>query len=316
MAKISVIGAGAVGATTAYSLSKESFINEVTIVDIDKGRAEGNALDIMHGVALMQPMYVKYGTYEDTAGSDIVIITVGVPEKVGESRLIPLKKNIGILEEIVPKIIDYSPDCCILVVSNPVDILSYFTHKISGLPKERVIGLGTSLDTSRLQYLLGRDLSVAPECVDTMIVGEHGDSQVVLWSKTKVAGVSIDAYANLIDLKLPANYEESIESEVKQTAFDVWEMKGPNCYCVAETINRVVRAIVRNEKTILPVSNLYKTKGGEELYTSLPSLISSKGVDKQLQIPLEDEENKRFKDSCNLLLKLISQINQGGEKSC
>ncbi|CAM3717931.1 L-lactate dehydrogenase [Erysipelothrix urinaevulpis] len=313
MSKISIIGAGAVGAATAFALSQESWINEITLIDINEQKAKGEALDIMHGIPLSHSINVSSGDYSQSNDSDVVIITVGVPEVVGESRLIPLQKNTAILESIIPQILAYSPNTTLLVVSNPVDLLTYITYQVSGLPKERVIGLGTMLDTSRLRYLLSRDFKVSAENISSQVVGEHGDSQVVLWSKTSIAGLSIQDYAKLNNIQLASDYFTNLEDEVRQTAFDVWEMKGPNAYCVATAISKVTKAIIRNENLILPVSSLTKTDDGEDIYISLPTLINRSGAQTHLNIPMNNDESKKLNHSKTMLKELANQIKFGGQ---
>ncbi len=315
MSKISIIGAGAVGAASAFALSQESWVNELVLIDINQEKAKGEALDIMHGMPLTQNIKVKSGDYPESKDSDIVVITVGVPEVVGESRLIPLQKNTEILESIIPQILKYSPDTILLVVSNPVDLLTYVSYNVANIPNERVIGLGTMLDTSRLRYLLSRDFNVSADNIQSFVVGEHGDSQVILWSKTKIAGLSIEEYAEINNIKLSEDYFTKLEDEVRQTAFDVWEMKGPNAYCVALAIADVARAIIRDEDLILPVSSLTTLEGSdEELYISLPSVINAKGNTKTIHMPMNEQEKEKFESSKTLLKELANQIKYSGDK--
>lgn len=309
MRKITIVGAGAVGATAAYSITKSGLADEVVIVDIAEDKAWGNAWDIFHGVPLMKPVNVKSGNYEDAKDSDITIITVGVPEVVGESRLVPLQKNAQILKSIVPQIVKNSPDGKILVVSNPVDILTYMTYKISGLEKNRVFGLGTVLDTSRFKCLLGERFGIDGRAVNGFMIGEHGDSQVAAWSLTKIAGVSVDDYAKVVGEELEENFHKNLEEAVKQSAFDVWEKKGPNCFCVADAITTVVEAILRNENTILPVSSLLEGEYGlEDVCLSIPTIVNENGIARKLEVEITEEEKAGLQKSGNMLKELISQI--------
>ena len=207
MSKISIIGAGAVGAASAFALSQEPWVNELVLIDINEKKAQGEALDIMHGMPLSQTVDVISGQYEDSKDSDIVVITVGVPEVVGESRLIPLQKNTEILEGIIPQILKYSPDTILLLVSNPVDLLSYVSYRVASIDHSRVIALGTMLDTSvYVTYYL-----VILKCqliISKFCRREHGDSQVVLWSKTTIAGLPIEEYAAINNIQLSDNYFE------------------------------------------------------------------------------------------------------------
>lgn len=310
MSKITIIGAGAVGATTAYSLSTHAIADEIVIVDINTNKSTGNALDIAHGVPLSKPVKIYSGNYEDAANSDLIIITVGVPEVVGESRLVPLQKNTEILKNVIPQALRYSPNAYILMVTNPVDILTYVAYKVSNLPKARVLGLGTVLDSSRFKYLLSKEFNLDGRSINGYMIGEHGDSQVAAWSKTKIAGCSIEEYCKVTNHELSSNFKEEIEAEVKKTAFDVWEMKGPNCYCVADAVRTVSEAILRNERTILPVSSILNGEYGiHGVSLSLPSIVSRNGVEKVLAVNLDEKELKGFKSSASLMKSLLEQLN-------
>lgn len=310
MSKITIIGAGAVGATTAYSLSTHAIADEIVIVDINTNKSTGNALDIAHGVPLSKPVKIYSGNYEEAANSDLIIITVGVPEVVGESRLVPLQKNTEILKNVIPQALRYSPNAYILMVTNPVDILTYVAYKVSNLPKARVLGLGTVLDSSRFKYLLSKEFNLDGRSINGYMIGEHGDSQVAAWSKTKIAGCSIEEYCKVTNHELSSNFKEEIEAEVKKTAFDVWEMKGPNCYCVADAVRTVSEAILRNERTILPVSSILNGEYGiHGVSLSLPSIVSRNGVEKVLAVNLDEKELKGFKSSASLMKSLLEQLN-------
>ncbi len=314
MSKISIVGVGAVGAASAFTLSQEAWVNELVLIDINQEKAQGEALDIMHGMPLSQNIEVISGDYADSKDSDIVVITVGVPEVVGESRLIPLQKNTEILEGIIPEILHYSPDAILVLVTNPVDLLTYVSYRVAGIESGRVIGLGTMLDTSRLRYLLARDFNVSADNVQAFVVGEHGDSQVVLWSKTTIAGLSVEEYAAINKIPLAEDYFQAIEEEVRKTAFDVWEMKGPNAYCVALAIADVSKAIIRDENRILPVSSYSQLENThEDIYISLPSVINREGIVKTLDMPMNTLEKERFESSKKLLKELADQIQYRGE---
>lgn len=309
MRKVTIIGAGAVGSTTAYALAKSSLVDEIVIIDLNQDRSWGIAWDIKHGIPLTNPVNIKSGSYEDSKNSDITIITLGVPEVVGESRLVPLKKNAEILKEIVPKIVENSPNGKILVVSNPVDILTFLTYKYSGLDKSSIIGLGTVLDTSRFKCLLSEIFNISGNSISGFVLGEHGDSQVSAWSLTQIAGVNVEEYAKITSTKLSNNYKIEIENAVKQSAFDVWEKKGPNCYCVADSILEVVQAILRNENKILTVSSLMTGEYGlNDVCISIPTIINENGVIKTLEVSLENDEKEKLIKSGNMLKELINQL--------
>ena len=196
------------------------------------------------------------------------------------------------------------------MVTNPVDILTYVAYKVSNLPKARVLGLGTVLDSSRFKYLLGKEFNLDGRSINGYMIGEHGDSQVAAWSKTKIAGCSIEEYCKVTNHELSSNFKEEIEAEVKKTAFDVWEMKGPNCYCVADAVRTVSEAILRNERTILPVSSILNGEYGiHGVSLSLPSIVSRNGVEKVLAVNLDEKELKGFKSSASLMKSLLEQLN-------
>ncbi|AQP53007.1 lactate dehydrogenase [Vagococcus penaei] len=302
--KVSIIGAGAVGATTAFSLAKSALVQDLVIVDLDERKAKGIALDILHGLSLSHNLNITAGDYSDTANSDVIIVTIGVPEKVGESRLIPLQKNADILKTIIPQITEASPNGILLLVSNPVDILAYFAQQISGWNPERVIGLGTTLDSARLNYLLARDWNLAQTDVNGLVIGEHGDSQVVAWSQTAIKGTQFDDFIQANGFDLPENYHAELAQEVKDTAFDVWEMKGPNCYCVALAIEKVVKAIALNENVILPISQPFL----EDVYISLPHIINRNGVVRPVNLSYTQAEQEKLELSYKNLSDTAAQI--------
>ncbi|UNB46336.1 lactate/malate family dehydrogenase [Staphylococcus coagulans] len=308
MNKVSIIGAGAVGATTAYLLSHTEWIDEVVLVDLDKNRAIGQALDMMHGVGVSTSRKVTAGGYAETKDSDIVVITIGVPEKVGESRLVPMQKNADILKDIVPQIVNYSPKTKIITVSNPVDILAYMTYQVATIPAANVIGLGTLLDTSRLKYILSDYFNISPQSITASVIGEHGDAQVVLWSQTRIGGLSVQDFAQSQGMTLPHDFTDVIAQRVKETAFDVWQMKGPNCFCVADAIKCLIDALCHSERRILPVSHLYQTQTGKEVYISLPSIVSRQGVEQRLPQLLNEKEHAQLYASCDVMRSYIDQL--------
>ncbi|MGM9911985.1 L-lactate dehydrogenase [Floccifex sp.] len=309
MRKVTIVGAGAVGSTAAFALSESGLVDEIVIVDINDDRAWGNAWDIAHGVPLIQPVKVRNGSYADSKDSDVVVITVGVPEVTGESRLVPLRKNAAILNSIVPQIVENSPNGKILVVSNPVDILTYLTYKISKLPKNQVFGLGTVLDSSRFRCMLSNDFGIDGRSVHGFMLGEHGDSQVAAWSLTNIAGVSVEEYAEVVGKELPEGYHDLVENNVKQSAFDVWEKKGPNCYCVADAIKSVVCAILRNEHAILPVSSFLEGEYGlDNVCLSVPAIVAESGVVRTLEVEIAQDEKEKLLKSGNMLKSLIAEL--------
>lgn len=305
--KISVIGAGFVGATTTYALMLGGLCEELVIVDINKDKAIGEAMDISHGAAFVKPVKVISGDYRDTENSDIVIITAGAAQKPGETRLDLVNKNIGIFKELIPEIVRYSPDAILLVVSNPVDILSYVTYKLSGFPKERVIGSGTVLDTSRFRTLLAEYLDVDARSIHGYIIGEHGDSEIAAWSLTNIAGVNLEDYVRITQKeKGDLSFMEFIPLSVKHAAYEMINTKGYTNYAIALAVRRIVEAITGDEKGILTVSSLLEGEYGlHDLYIGIPSIVSKEGVRKVIEVPLTPKEREDFLQSAKTMKEII-----------
>ena len=249
--KISIIGAGFVGSTTAFALMNSALASEIVIVDINKDKAEGEAMDLAHGESFVRPINITSGEYADTKDSDIVIITAGVGQKPGQTRLDCVSKNLKIFKSIVPEIVRFSPNSILLVVSNPVDILTYITYKLSGFPSNRVIGSGTVLDTSRFKYLLSKHFEVDSRNIHTYIMGEHGDSEIATWSLTSIAGMNVDEFCEVCTEKCGGAMKLNIFKEVKEAAYSIIKKKGATYYAVALAIRRIVEAILINENSIL-----------------------------------------------------------------
>jgi L-lactate dehydrogenase len=306
--KISVIGgAGSVGATTAYALTLSGFVKELVLVDIAKDKTEGEALDLNHGAAFISPMHIRSGDYEDTKDSKIVIITAGIPQRPGQTRMELVQTNIEVFKSIIPEVVKYSPDAILLVVSNPVDILSYVTYELSGFPKERVIGSGTVLDTSRFQYEIGKNFGIDPRDVHTYILGEHGDTSFPAWSLTNIGGIQIDKYAKLMDVKYDDEFKHSSYENVKNAAYEVINKKGATYYAIALTITHIVGSILKDKKCILPISTLINDYYNiDDVYMGIPSILGRNGVEKVLKVPLNDEEVKDLHKSANALKTVLN----------
>ena len=241
--KIVVVGAGFVGSTTAYTIMLDGFFREIVLIDVNKDKADGDALDMAHGTSFLKPVSVYSGDWKDCAGADIVVITAGVNQKVGETRIDLLKRNTEIFKSIVENVMKYAPtDVILLTVTNPVDILTYVTYKLSGLPKQQIIGSGTVLDTSRLKYLISKHTGIDARYCHTYIIGEHGDSEVAAWSITNIAGMSMKSffehYGKCTDEDLQAMY-----SEVKNSAYEIIQKKGATYYAIATAVARIVECI-------------------------------------------------------------------------
>src|SRR6056297_2307891 len=244
--KIAVIGAGGVGATTAYALMVQGVGSEIVLIDLNKDKAEGEAMDLRHGASFVNPVDIYAGDYEDLADAKLIIITAGAAQKPGETRLDLIKKNTGIFKNIVSSITEYNQDGIILVVTNPVDILTYLTYKLSGFPANRVIGSGTVLDSSRFRSLLSKNCGVAASNVHGYIIGEHGDSEVPVWSLTNIAGTKLDNYCPICTEDCSNNNRQKIADKVRNAAYEIIERKGATYYAIALAVTRIARSILRN----------------------------------------------------------------------
>jgi len=306
--KISIIGTGFVGSTTAYTLMLGGLVSELVLVDKNKQKAEGEAMDLSHGVPFISPVKVIAGDYSDCSGSSIVIIAAGANQKPGETRLDLVKRNTEVFKSIIPELVKYCAESILLVVTNPVDILTYVTYKISGFKKERVIGSGTVLDTARFKYLLGDQLGIDARNVHTYVLGEHGDSEVATWSITSIAGMSLESYCE--NCKTCDSKEiKEIFDDVRNAAYYVIEKKGATYYAVALTVRRIVEAILRDENSILTVSSLIENMYGlNDICLSLPSIVNSKGVRKILPLNLCEEEILALVESGKSLKKVLNEI--------
>ncbi len=307
--KISIIGAGFVGSTIAYTLMLSGLASDIVIIDIDKEKAYGEKLDLSHGASFVKPVEIYTGEYSETKDSDIIIITAGAAQKPGETRLDLVNKNFEIFKGIVPNVVKYSPQSILLVVSNPVDILTYITYKLANFPKERVIGSGTVLDTSRLKYLISKNLNIDARNIHTYIMGEHGDSEIGAWSLTTVAGMSIEDYCNDICKKCKGIGKYELIESVRKAAYEVIEKKGATYYAISLAVKRIVETIIRDEKSILTVSFLLEGQYGlKDLYMGNPSIVGSKGVIKSLEVPLNEDELLKLRESGNALKEYLDRI--------
>lgn len=292
--KAVIVGAGQVGATTAYTLLISGLLSELVLIDVNRDKALGEAMDIAHGMPLCPPADVRLGDYPDCKDADIVILTAGLNQKPGETRRDLLQKNLGVFRSIVPQVVKYAPNAILLVVTNPVDALTYETLRLSGFPPERVIGSGTVLDTSRLKYLLGRHTGVDPRNIHAFVLGEHGDSEFAAWSVTRIAGMQLEEYCRTCGSctsGLTEEAEAEFEAEVRRAAYTIIDLKGATYYAVALAVRRIVEAILRDEHSILTVSSLLTGQFGlNDVCLSLPSIVSAHGVERILPLPLSETE--------------------------
>lgn len=307
--KVAVIGCGFVGSASAFSLMESGLFSEMVLIDADKNKAEGEALDISHGLPYAKPMQIYSGEYKDLSDAYIIIITAGANQKPGETRLDLVKKNVSIFKSIVSEIVKYNKEAILLVVANPVDILTYVTLKLSGYPENRVIGSGTVLDTARLKYLLSQHLDVDIRNVHSFIIGEHGDSEIVTWSFTNISGVPLDKYC---EHKGHYNHKEAMDriaNEVKNSAYEIIEKKKATYYGIAMSVRRICEVIVRNERTILPVSSIqHDNYGLGDVVLSMPRIVGSDGLSSFAPIILDEEELKGIQKSAKVLKETIATL--------
>lgn len=298
--RIVVIGTGAVGSTTAYTLLLRERMDELVLIDAHQEKAEGDALDMNHGQPFLGQVKVWAGTYEDCRDADIIIITAGAAQKPGESRIDLLKRNVAIFESITTQVLQHNTDGILLIASNPVDIMSYFTWKKSGWPVERVIGSGTLLDSARFRYLIGDKLKIDPRSVHAHIVGEHGDSEVPLWSLANIAGTEVH---------LSDEDRQEIFTNTRDAAYQIIEAKGATYYAIALALDRICTAILRNEASVLNVSTLLNDYHGiDDVYMGVPCIVDRTGVREVLPLHINYQEKQLLHKSADKLKGLIESI--------
>lgn len=307
--KITVVGAGFVGSTTAYTLMLGGFVPELVLIDTNTEKAEGEVMDLNHGMPFVRPVRIYRGEYSDCAGSDIVIITAGANQKPGETRMDLVQKNTAIFRSIISEIVKYNKNCILLVVTNPVDILTYVTCKLSGFPENKVIGSGTVLDTSRFKYLLGNHVGIDPRNIHAYIIGEHGDTEVATWSTANIAGIQMDKYCEECGRCEGQLSRHKIYNDVKNSAYEIIKKKGATYYAVALAVRRIVEAIVRDENSILTVSSMIQGNYGlNDICLSLPTVVNRNGIGRIIDIPLDEAEEAYLSASGNSLKKITSTL--------
>lgn len=307
--KISVIGAGNVGSAVAFHLMISKIASDIVLYDIDNKKALGEALDIYQGTSLLAPVNVYAGTLEDTKNSDIVVITAGANQKVGETRLDLVNKNIQIYQTLIKDIVKYNPNAILLVVSNPVDILTYITYKISEFPKSRVIGSGTVLDTSRFKAALARRFNLDSRNIHGYVIGEHGDSEIAVYSNLHIGGITIDEFLKLKHIE-DINFKEDIASEVKNAAYEIISRKGYTNYAVAVAVTKICTAILRDERSIMTVSSFLDGQYGvSDVYLSTPTIVGREGIIEILELTLSHQEQMRFRKSADVIKNIIKESN-------
>ena len=307
--KAAIIGCGFVGAASAFCLMQSGLFSELVLLDADRDKAEGEALDVAHGIPFASPMKIYAGDYDDLTNAAIIIVTAGANQKPGETRLDLVQKNVGIFRSIIPEIAKRDYQGILLIVSNPVDILTYAAIKLSGMPEHRVIGSGTVLDTARFKYQLGEHLSIDPRSIHAFIIGEHGDSEIAAWSSANVSGIPIHDICEMRGFYDHEDAMREIAETVKNGAYEIIAKKKATYYGIAMSVRRICEAIVRNEKSILPLSvMLHGQYGLENVVLSMPAIVGSEGVETTVPIELNREEQEKLKHSAQALGRIAGQL--------
>ena len=308
--KIAIIGCGFVGSACAFALMQSGLFSEMVLIDSNEERAEGEALDISHGLPFSKPMQIYSGTYDDITDAGIIAITAGAGQKPGESRLELVHKNVEIFKSIIPEISKRNYKGILLIVSNPVDIMTYTALKLSGLPSNQVFGSGTVLDTARLKYLLGEHLGVDARSVHAFILGEHGDSEIAAFSSANVSGIELKEFCDFA-CKTDKHEEamKEIAEDVKLSAYEIIKKKGATYYGIAMSVRRICEAIILDQKSILPISCLQNGKNGiENVVLSMPMIVGKHGAERSVEISLSEEERQAIKSSADILKGIIKTL--------
>lgn len=305
--KIVVIGAGNVGQAIAYTLMVRVQANDIVLIDMNEDRAQGAALDVGHGTSFFKQVWVRKGGYEECADAKLIIITAGIARKPGQTRLDLAKTNVSIVQSITRSIMEYAQNPLILVVSNPADITTMAVQKESGLAPERVIGSGTSLDTARFRYLLSKKLRVNVEDVNAYVVGEHGDSQVPVFSSANIGGFPLDDFASQIGVTLD---KKELEERTKNGGAEVIALKGATFYGVAMAVSNIVETIMRDDSAIIPVAHILDESFGDwaGVAASVPCRIGWDGINQPLHISMNEEETAKMNESVKMLKEFAAQV--------
>ena len=303
--KIGIVGCGFVGSSGAFAIALEGSANALILVDVNADLARAHAEDILHATPFSRPLRVAAGDYPMLEGADLVVLACGVGQKPGETRLKLLERNDWVFEDVVPRVLEHAPDTILLIVTNPVDIMTQVVMKISGLTSQRVIGSGTILDTARFRTLLAEHLNIAPHSVHAYVLGEHGDSEVLAWSSGKVGGVNVDEFAAQIGRPLTEKDKERIDDSVRYAAYRIIEGKGATCYGIGAGIARIARAIRDDEGAVLTLSN---SEGFGGVSLSLPRVLNSRGIETTIEPMLSTAEGDALKKSVEILEAAAAEL--------
>jgi len=304
-----IVGAGQVGMSSAYSMLIQNVFDEMLVVDVDRKKAEGEVMDLNHGLPFVEPTDIRAGSWEDADNPDIVILTAGSKQKPGETRLDLLQRNTKIFKSIVPEAVKHCPNAIFLVVTNPVDIMTYVTLKISSLPSHRVLGSGTVLDTARFRFLLAEKLDIDPRSLHAYIIGEHGDSEVPVWSKVNIAGMNLcDGDSGDLPEAEKKRLKPVFES-VKTAAYEIIDRKGATYYAIGLGVTQIAKAILRDQHRVFTVSHLIEGLHEiDDVCLSLPAVVSRQGVTRVLNLALSETEKKQLQNSAKVMRENIDKL--------
>ena len=314
--RIEIIGAGAVGATTAYALLMRGVVREIVLVDLNRQRAQAEADDLLHAAPFAHAVDVRPGDYSDLEGCRIVIITAGVAQRPGETRLQLLERNAGVFRSIVPDVLRFAPDAVLIVATNPVDVMTHLTAHYAaefGVPSQRVIGSGTTLDTARFRALLGRHIGVDPQHVHAYVLGEHGNSEVLAWSGVGIGGIPLGEFCVSPGSEVTDEVKRSIDDQVRNAAYRIIEGKGATYYGIGSALARIVDVILRDQRAILTVCTpVAEIAGVADVTVALPNLVGGSGVLSQCLLALDDHEYQALRASAQTVRDAIASLDRAG----
>ena len=307
--KVAIIGCGFVGSASAFALMNSGLFSEIVLIDADQNKAEGEAMDISHGIPFAKQMDIYAGGYDDIVDAAIIIVTAGANQKPDETRLDLVHKNVSIFKSIMPEISSRNCKGVILIVANPVDILTYVSIKLLGFGEKRVIGSGTVLDTARLKYELGEHLEVDSRSVHAFIIGEHGDSEIAAWSSANVSGIELNEFCEMRGHFEHEKATKEIADSVKNSAYEIINRKRATYYGIAMSVKRICEVIIRNEKSILPVSSMMHGEYGiEDVVLSMPAIVGKNGLETKVPIALNETEQQKLKESAQTLKNILEGL--------
>jgi L-lactate dehydrogenase len=310
--RVAIVGVGNVGATFAYALLLSGLASEIVLIDANRAKAEGEAMDLNHAVPFTHPTRIWAGDYPDCSGALVTVVAAGASQKPGETRLDLIKKNAAIWRTIIPEVVKHNSAGILLIATNPVDVLTYAAWRLSGLPSRRVIGAGTVLDTSRFRYLLSQHFGVDARSIHAYIIGEHGDSEVPVWSLANIAGMRLPEFCQAQNLPYDPHAMEEIFVQTRDAAYRIIERKGATYYAVAAGLMRITQAILRNQSTVLSASSLINEYYGiSDVCFSLPTVINRGGVENGLRLELSPDEVNKLQHSAEVLKATIRSLKLG-----